>query len=370
MERTFVIGGKTVGDESVGYVIAEIGHNHQGDVEKCKALFLAAKEAGADAVKLQKRDNRTLFTREMYDSTYNSENAYGPTYGIHREALEFDRDQYLELKAYAAELGVLFFSTAFDMASAEMLEGIDMPAYKIASGDLPNIPLLRLVASFAKPMIISTGGGTMDDVRRAYDAIMPINTNLCIMQCTSGYPSPYEELNLRTIETFQKHFPNTVIGFSSHDAGISMPLVAYMLGARVFEKHFTLNRAAKGSDHAFSLEPAGLKRVVRDLSRARVALGNGVKAPYESERKPLNKMVKRMVAARDLPAGHVLTVADIAFRIPAEARITDNALPPYWIDRFVGKRLVTAVKADDIVGFREVGATDARQLTADETIRV
>jgi N-acetylneuraminate synthase/sialic acid synthase len=143
-----------------------------------------------------------------------------------------------------------------------------------------------------------------------------------------------------------------------------------MLGARVFEKHFTLNRAAKGSDHAFSLEPAGLKRVVRDLSRARVALGNGVKAPYESERKPLNKMVKRMVAARDLPAGHVLTVADIAFRIPAEARITDNALPPYWIDRFVGKRLVTAVKADDIVGFREVGATDARQLTADETIHV
>jgi N-acetylneuraminate synthase/sialic acid synthase len=361
---SFTIGKKTINDASVGYVIAEIGHNHQGSIDKCKDLFRAAAEAGADAVKLQKRDNISLFTKEMYNSTYNSENAYAPTYGAHREALEFDRDQYLELKAYAGEIGVLFFSTAFDIPSAELLEGIDMPAYKIASGDLTNTPLLRLVASFGKPMIISTGGGTMEDAQRAYDAIMPINTNLCIMQCTSGYPSPYEELNLRTIETFRKAFPDIIVGFSSHDSGISMPLVAYMLGARIFEKHFTLNRAAKGSDHAFSLEPAGLKRVVRDLQRTVAALGDGVKAPYESETKPLNKMIKRMVAARDLPAGHVLTASDIAFRIPAEAKITPNALAPYWVDQFVGKKLVTPIKADEIVGFREVGMTGARQ-TAD-----
>lgn len=366
---SFTIGNKTITDDSVGFVIAEIGHNHQGDIQKCKDLFRAAAEAGAGAVKLQKRDNATLFTREMYNSTYNSENAYAATYGLHREALEFDRDQYLDLKAYAAEIGILFFSTAFDIPSAEVLEGIDMPAYKIASGDLTNTPLLRLVASFGKPMIISTGGGTMEDVQRAYDAIMPINTNLCIMQCTSGYPSPYEELNLRTIQTFRKAFPDITVGFSSHDSGISMPIVAYMLGARVFEKHFTLNRAAKGSDHAFSLEPAGLKRVVRDLQRTVSALGDGVKHPYESETKPLNKMVKRMVAARDLPAGHVLAAADIAFRIPAEAKITPNALPPYWIDQFVGKKLVTAVKADDIVGFREVGMSEAGRPKAAETIR-
>lgn len=357
MSRKFVMGDKVITQDSPGYVIAEIGHNHQGDMDTCKAMFRAAVEAGAHAVKLQKRDNRALFTAEMYDSPYNSENAYAPTYGTHREALEFDRDQYAELKAYAEELGILFFSTAFDRPSADLLESIDLPAYKIASGDISNTPLLKHVASFGKPMIVSTGGATMDDARRAYDAIMPINTNLCIMQCTSGYPPPYEQLNLRVIETFMEAFPDIVIGFSSHDSGIAMPLVGYMLGARVFEKHFTLNRAWKGTDQAFSLEPAGLRRVVRDLERTHVALGDGRKVPYESEVKPLNKMVKRMVAARDLPAGHVLTEQDIDFRIPVESKITENALPPFRVYEFIGKTLKTAVPAQEIIGWAEIGET-------------
>jgi len=320
-------------------------------------MFRAAADAGADAVKLQKRDNRALFTAEMYDSPYNSENAYAPTYGTHREALEFSREQYQELKDYADGLGILFFSTAFDLPSADLLQSIDLQAYKIASGDISNTPLLRRVASFGKPMIVSTGGATMDDARRAYDTIMPINQNLCIMQCTSGYPPPYEQLNLRVIETFMETFPDIVVGFSSHDSGIAMPLVGYMLGARVFEKHFTLNRAWKGTDQAFSLEPAGLRRVVRDLERTHTALGDGQKVPYESETKPLNKMVKRMVAARDLPAGHVLSFEDIDYRIPVESKITPNALQPYWVDYFVGKTLKTAVPAEEIIGWAEIGET-------------
>lgn len=355
MTRKFVIGDKVVTQESVGYVIAEIGHNHQGNMDTCKAMFRAALDAGADAVKLQKRDNRALFTAEMYDSPYHSENAYAPTYGEHRECLEFSKQQYAELKDYAEELGILFFSTAFDRPSADLLEEIDMPAYKIASGDISNTPLLKHVAKFGKPVIVSTGGATMEDAQRAYDTIMPINPNLCIMQCTSGYPPPYEQLNLRVIETFMEAFPDIVIGFSSHDSGIAMPLVGYMLGARVFEKHFTLNRAWKGTDQAFSLEPAGLKRVVRDLHRTVEGLGDGRKVPYESETKPLNKMVKRMVAARDLPAGHVLTEADIDYRIPVESKITPNALPPFWVDHFVGKTLKTAVPAEEIIGFVEIG---------------
>ncbi len=355
MSRTFTMGDKVVTQDSVGYVIAEIGHNHQGNMETCKAMFRAAVEAGADAVKLQKRDNRALFTAEMYDSPYNSENAYAPTYGTHREVLEFSRDQYAELRDYAKELGILFFSTAFDRPSADLLELIDMPAYKIASGDISNTPLLKHIATFGKPMIVSTGGATFEDAKRAYDAIMPINQNLCIMQCTSGYPPPYEQLNLKVIESFMDSFPDIVIGFSSHDSGIAMPLVGYMLGARVFEKHFTLNRAWKGTDQAFSLEPAGLKRVVRDLHRTVEALGTGQKTPYEFETKPLNKMVKRMVAARDLKAGHVLTEADIDYRIPVEAKITPNALQPYWVDYFVGKTLKTDVPAQEIIGWTEIG---------------
>ena len=357
MSRKFVMGDKVVTQESVGYVIAEIGHNHQGNMDTCKAMFRSAVDAGADAVKLQKRDNRALFTAEMYDSPYNSENAYAPTYGTHREALEFSKEQYAELKAYAESLGILFFSTAFDRPSADLLEEIDMPAFKIASGDIVNTPLLKHVASFGKPMIVSTGGATMDDAKRAYDAIMPINTNLCIMQCTSGYPPPYEQLNLRVIETLMEAFPDIVIGFSSHDSGIAMPLVGYMLGARVFEKHFTLNRAWKGTDQAFSLEPAGLKRVVRDLHRTVEALGTGQKTPYESETKPLNKMVKRLVAVRDLEAGHVLAEADFDYRIPVEAKITPNALPPYWVDYFIGKTLAVAVPAQEVIGWVEIGET-------------
>jgi N-acetylneuraminate synthase/sialic acid synthase len=355
MHPKFEIGDKVVSQDSVGYVIAELGHNHQGDIDKCKAMFRAARECGADAVKLQKRDNRALFTTEMYESAYHSENAYAPTYGAHREKLEFSKEQYLELKAYANELGILFFSTAFDRPSADLLEEIDMPAYKIASGDLTNTPLLKHVARFGKPMIISTGGATMADVQRAYDAILPINPNFCILQCTSGYPSPYEELNLRVIETFAKAFPRVVIGFSAHDAGISMPLVAYMLGARVFEKHFTLNRTWKGTDQAFSLEPGGLRRVVRDLHRTVDALGSGEKSPYESEIKPLNKMTKRIVAARDLAAGSVISEADLEYRIPGDDKITPNALQPYWTDYLVGKTLKHAVKAEDVVGFDEIG---------------
>jgi sialic acid synthase len=354
MERVFRIGNKTVTEGGPSYVIAEVGHNHQGDLEKCKALFKAAADAGADAVKIQKRDNRALFTREMYDSSYDSENAYAPTYGTHREFLEFNRDQYRELKTYCDGLGILFFSTAFDAPSADFLAELDMPAYKIASGDLVNVPLLKKVAAIGKPMIVSTGGGTLDDAKRAYDAIMPINRNLCIMQCTSGYPPPHEELNLKVIETYREAFPDIVIGFSSHDSGVAMPLVGYMLGSRIFEKHFTLNRTWKGTDQAFSLEPAGLRRVVRDLERARIALGDGVKKPYASETGPLNKMVKRVVLARDLHEGAVLTEADLDYRIPVASKITREALLPYQGEQLVGRKLKRSMWAEEVVTLADV----------------
>ncbi len=341
MGREIKIRDVTINDESDVFVIAEIGHNHQGDIQKCKDMFRAAKECGCTAVKLQKRDNRALYTADMYNEPYNSENAYAPTYGEHREYLEFNRDQYAELMAYAQEIGILFFSTAFDVPSADLLESLDVPCYKIASGDLKTIPLIKHVARFGKPMFISTGGATMDDVRRMVDAVAPINTQLCIMQCTSGYPPAFEELNIRVIETFRREFPDFVIGFSSHDNGIAMPLIGYMLGARAVEKHFTLNRAWKGTDQSFSLEPPGMRRLVRDLQRARIALGDGVKKSYPSEAKPLMKMGKKLVAARDLPSGHILTERDITFKSPGDG------LPPYQIDRFIGRKLTRPLKVDD-----------------------
>lgn len=349
MVRQFNIDGTHVHDDGDCYVIAEIGHNHQGKLEKAFELFRRAKDAGADAVKLQKRDNRGLFTRTMYHAPYDNPNSFGATYGEHREYLEFDEAQYRELMHLARELDITFFSTPFDIASADFLANLDMPAYKIASGDLRNTPLIEHVAKFGKPMIISTGGGDMDDVRRAHDAARRHTDELCIMQCTSAYPCAVEELNLRVIDSFAREFPNIVVGYSGHDNGIAMSVVAYMLGARVVEKHFTLDRSMKGTDHAFSLAPTGLQHLVRDLRRARIALGNGVKAIHESERSPLRKMGKMLVAARDLPEGHVLVANDVAIKSPADG------LPPYELDGILGKRLGRAMLEDEPFSFDLLG---------------
>ena len=354
--RRLVIGDKTIDDSSDCYVIAEIGHNHQGKLETCKEMFRVAKQCGADAVKLQKRDNRGLYTREMYAKPYNSENSFGATYGEHREALEFGWAEYTELKTYADELGVDFFATAFDFASADFLAKLGVPAYKIASGDLKNIPLLKHVASYGKPMILSTGGGDMEDVVRAYDAVMPTNSQLCLLQCTAGYPAAFEELNLRVITTFRERFPTVVVGLSSHDNGIAMATAAYVLGARVVEKHFTLNHTMKGTDHAFSLEPPGFSKLVRDLHRVRVAMGDGVKRTYESEKAPMVKMGKRLVAASDLAPGHQVRREDVAIKSPG------GGLQPYELEKLIGRVVVNGMKADEDFTFEMLDGTRTTKL--------
>jgi len=330
------------------FIIAEVGHNHGGDIEICKQMFQAAAYAGVSAVKLQKRHNRTLYTREFYDSSYNSENAFGPTYGAHREALEFDESEYLELKRFAEGLGLIFFATPFDFTSVEFLERIDVPCYKIASGDLTNIPLLRYVAQTGKPMIVSTGAGSLDDVRRAYAAIVPYTDQVAILQCTAEYPSNHRDMNLSVIQTYHREFPDAVIGLSDHDNGIAMALVAYVLGARVIEKHFTLNRSSKGIDHAFSLEPEGMRKLVRDVSRAAIATGDGVKRIHEAELPAKTKMGKKIVAAHDLPVGHLIAPDDLAYKSPG------NGLAPYEADRLIGRPLRRAVSVDDALGLEDV----------------
>jgi sialic acid synthase len=242
----------------------------------------------------------------------------------------------------------MFFATAFDIPSADFLAELDMPAFKVASGDLTNVPLLKYVAGFGKPVIFSTGGGRMQDVQRAYVAIRDINPQICMLQCTSGYPADYDQLNLRVIETYRNAFPDALIGYSSHDNSITMPIVAYMLGARVIEKHFTLNRTWKGTDQVFSLAPDGLRRMVRDLKRTRLALGSSVKEHLPVEDGPMFKMKKKIVAARDLPAGHKLVSTDIAFKSPGDG------LAPYEADNVIGKTIVKPLAADATIRLEDL----------------
>ncbi|HET6577145.1 MAG TPA: N-acetylneuraminate synthase family protein [Gemmatimonadales bacterium] len=351
--RSLAIDGVRLTDDSDCYVIAEVGHNHQGDLDKCKELFRVAKECGVDAVKLQKRDNRSLYTRAMYDKPYDNENSFGATYGEHREALEFGRDEYQELQRFARDVGVTFFATVFDIPSADFMVRLDVPAYKIASGDLKTTPLLRHVAGFGKPMIVSTGGATAEDIARAYDTIAPINPQLAFLQCTAAYPASPEELNLRVIATLRAAYPELVIGLSDHENGIAMAVAAYVLGARIIEKHFTLNHTWKGTDHAFSLEPIGMRKLVRDLRRTREALGTGIKCPLPAEQRPLVKMGKKLVAAGPLGAGHVLTAADVAMRSPGDG------LPPYLLDQVLGRTLTQPLQPDDPITFEILAQGEA-----------
>ncbi|MCA8962536.1 MAG: N-acetylneuraminate synthase family protein, partial [Planctomycetes bacterium] len=239
------------------------------------------------------------------------------------------------------ELGIAFFSTASDTRSAAFLAGLAMPAYKLASGDIRNTPLIRHVAKIGKPMIISTGAATMDDVRRAFETAAEHNQQVALLQCTAGYPARFDELDLKVISTFRAQFPNTVIGLSAHDNGIAMAVVAYVLGARIVEKHFTLNRAMKGTDHAFSLEPLGLQKMVRDLTRTREAMGDGQKRVHPSEEPARVKMGKQLVVSMDLREGDVLSPEVVAVRSPG-----GEGLMPYEYDKIMGLKLRRALAQD------------------------
>lgn len=341
--RDLLIDGKSYDDSSLPFVIAELGHNHQGSLETCLQMIRAAAFSGASAVKLQKRSNRDLFTKEAFNAPYHSENAYGPTYGLHREALEFGEAEYKECILEAKRNNITFFSTAFDFQSVDFLMNLGVPAIKIASGDLKSTPLLKYVATLGVPLVVSTGGADISDVDRAFELLSNAGAQFSVLQCTAGYPPKYEELNLRVISIYRERYPNTVIGYSGHDSGIAMSLVAYVLGARVIEKHFTLNRAMKGTDHAFSLEPGGMRKLVRDLERAQISLGDGVKRTYESETTPIRKMGKMIVAAKDVLPGTIAESSMFEFRSPADG------MQPYRVEELIGMKFTKYVSAGDTI---------------------
>lgn len=330
------------------YVIAEIGHNHQGDLKTAVKMVETAANCGVDAVKLQKRDNRALYTKAYYERAYDNPNSYGKTYGEHREFLEFGEGEYKELMACAEDRGVDFLATAFDFESVEFLEKLGVKGYKIASGDVTNTPLLECIAKLGKPMIVSTGAAELEELKMAYQVIKSYNRNITMLHCVAGYPVDYPELNLNFISTMKELFPEATIGYSGHDNGILAGVIAYMLGARVVEKHFTLNRALKGTDHKFSLEPEGMRKQVRDLRRIPESLGSSDKVIKDFEKPARQKMGKGIYVSRDLAKGHILRAEDLVLKSPG----TD--LPPYMMDRLIGKSLVNNMNEETSVTLEDV----------------
>ena len=352
MTREFRIGNRLIDDSSPGYCIAEIGGtNHQGSLERAKLMARAAADAGFHAIKSQMRANEQIFTKAYLAKSYDNSHSFGATYGEHRAALEFRADQHRELKAYAESRGLDYICTAFDPWSADTLAEIGVAAIKIASGDCTNTPLLAHAAGLGLPMIVSTGAATMDDVDRAAGIMVcqpredhPIGGNrMALLACTAAYPCPAELLNLRTIETYRERYPRFVIGLSTHFSGPQPPSWAYILGARIFEVHITLNRAAKGTDNAFSLEMPGMRACIRDLERVRLAMGDGVKRVLPEEAGAIQKMGKSIVAARPIRAGDVIGSEDLALKSPG------GGLPPYRLAEVVGTRATRTYFEDEAI---------------------
>jgi N-acetylneuraminate synthase len=286
------IGSNNVGPGQPVYVIAEIGLNHNGDVELAKQLIDVAAESGAQAVKFQKRTPEISTPEHMKNTP--RETPWGTmTYLEYRYRVEFNREQYVEIGDYATLRGLDWFASPWDEEAVDFLEDLNVVAHKVASASVTDIGLLNALAATGKPIILSTGMSTMRQIDTAIETLG--TDNLIVLHATSTYPLPPEEANLRMITTLKHRYPELPIGYSGHERGLQISLAAVALGADAVERHITLDRTMWGSDHAASLEPAGLEHLVRDIRIISEGLGDGVKRVFPGEEAPMAKL-RRVVA--------------------------------------------------------------------------
>ena len=289
MTREIKIGDRLVGDGHPAYLIAEIGINHNGDLGIAKQMIDAAAHARVDAVKFQKRtpDIATPPDQQMQMR----ETPWGYiTYLEYRYKVEFSEEQYCEIERYCREKGIAWLVSVWDQPSVDFMHKFDTPAYKIPSASITDYNLIRKARATGKPLILSTGMSTMEQIRKAVE--IAGEENLVLMHCTSTYPCEPEELNLKMVETLRREFPGVPVGYSGHEVGLVPSAVAVALGACMVERHLTLDRAMWGSDQAASVEPGGFERLVKYIRVSEAALGDGVKKVYESE-KPSMKRLRR-----------------------------------------------------------------------------
>jgi len=281
MARELRIGNRLVGDGHPAFVIAEIGINHNGDLGIARQMIDAAVHAGVDAVKFQKRTPEISTPPEQQRQMRETPWGY-ITYLDYRYKVEFNEDQYCEIDRYCKEKGIKWMVSVWDEPSVDFMEKFDTPAFKIPSASLTDFGLIRKVRATGKPVILSSGMSTMEQIKNG--VAMAGEKDLVMMHCTSTYPCEPEELNLKMIETLRREFPNLPIGYSGHEVGLVPSAIAVALGACMVERHLTLDRAMWGSDQAASVEPGGFERLVKYLRVVEAALGDGVKKVYESEK--------------------------------------------------------------------------------------
>jgi N,N'-diacetyllegionaminate synthase len=341
--RRFVISGRCLG-EGPAFLIAEAGVNHNGDLDLARRLVDAAADAGADAVKFQTFRTDALVSESAPKARYQVEaTGGGESQRAMLARLELDRDAHAMLRDRADARGLVFFSTPFDEASVDLLEALDVALLKVPSGEVTNLPLLRHLASKRRPILVSTGMCTLDDVATALDTLRAAgDPPVAVLHCVSAYPAPVAETNLRAMDTLRARF-GVPVGLSDHTLGIEIALAAVARGAAVVEKHLTLDRTLPGPDHRASLEPADFAALVRGARAIESALGDGDKRPMPSELDTRSVARRSLVAARALAAGHRMTRADVAIKRPG------TGIPPGELERLLGRRLARSVEADALL---------------------
>lgn len=327
------------------FIVAEIGVNHNGDVKLAEEMVFAASKCGVDAVKFQtysaaraisfvarKLDYQIADTRDITESQRDMFARF-----------ELSREDHVILKRVAERCGLVLFSKPPDPISADLLESIGVELYKIGSSDITNIPLIRHIARKNKPIILSTGMATLGEVAVALQAIESVSSqDTYLLHCTSEYPCPFSDVNLRAMVTLGVAF-GKVIGYSDHTLGIEIPVAAVAMGARIIEKHLTLDRTLPGPDQKTSLEPEEFRSMVEAIRHVEAALGDGGKRPAKNEMKNIESVRRGVVAARDLQPGTIISSEDVTIKRPG------TGIAPADLEKIMGLRLSRALKFDEVV---------------------
>lgn len=327
------------------FIIAEAGVNHNGDIELAKRLIDAAAGAKADAVKFQTFVPEKVMSQNAEKAEYQKAGTDANESQLDMiKKLRLSFEQFYELQQYADEQGILFLSTPFDIDSLEFLETLDMPIVKIPSGEITNLPLLLAVAALQKPVILSTGMSTLEEIAFARNTLLDGGASeVSLLHCNTEYPTPFCDANLNAIETLKREFPEADVGYSDHTLGLEAPIAAAALGAKIIEKHFTLDKTMPGPDHSCSLEPAELKAMVAAIRNIELAMGSGEKKPSQSEQKNIDIARKSIVAARDIMAGEVFTKENLDIKRPG-----NGISPTQWFE-VIGKRAPRDFKYDELI---------------------
>jgi N,N'-diacetyllegionaminate synthase len=325
------------------YIIAEAGVNHNGSYELACKLVNAAKSAGVDCIKFQTFKSHNLVSHTAQKADYQKSATGGGSQVDMLKKLELSYDEFLSLKAYCDRVGLCFLSTPFDFESVSFLNSIDMPFWKVPSGEVTNLPYLEVIAKTGKPVIMSTGMCEMEEIKAAINVLRANGTkDIKLLHCNTEYPTPFEDVNLKAMQTMRNAF-GLEVGYSDHTNGIEVPVAAVALGATVIEKHFTLDRNMEGPDHKASLEPDELTAMVNSIRHIEASLGSGDKTPSPSEKKNITVARKSIVAKTRIKKGELFTENNLTVKRPG------SGISPMQWHEVIGTKAIRDFEEDELI---------------------